>query len=72
MGVPVTAADDPWAEWKTGYRTGLEAGIAVAEVCAAEPDATAADVLVLLRTLSESSVIQPNPGGFTHHVETPQ
>lgn len=63
---------DTWQEWKDGYRTGLEAGVRVAEVCAAEPGATAGDVLILLQTLTESSVIQPDPGGFTHHVETPQ
>lgn len=62
---------DPWAEWKDGYRDGLTAGVKVAEVCAQEPGATALDVLILLQTLSESSVIQPDPGGFTHHVETP-
>ena len=64
-------AVDTWAEWKAGYRDGLTASVKVAEVCAAEPGATAGDVLILLQTLSESSVIQPDPGGFTHHVETP-
>lgn len=64
-------ADDTWQEWKDGYRDGLTAGVKVAEVCAQEPGATALDVLILLQTLSESSVIQPDPGGFTHHVETP-
>lgn len=63
----ITDAED----WKVGYRTGLLAGVKVAEVCAADPTATAQDVLALLVVLSESSVIQPNPGGFTHHVETP-
>lgn len=53
---------DLWAEWKTGYRDGLTASITVARVCAAEPDATAADVLLLLETLAESPVIDTGTG----------
>ena len=53
---------DPWAEWKTGYKDGLTASITVARVCAAEPDATAADVLLLLETLGESPVIDAGHG----------
>lgn len=53
---------DPWADWKDGYRDGLTASIKVAEVCSAEPDATAQDVLTLLTLLSESTVIDTNHG----------
>jgi hypothetical protein len=57
-----TAPLDPWAEWKDGYRDGLMASIKVAQACAAEPDATAQDVLTLLSMLSESQVISTGHG----------
>jgi hypothetical protein len=53
---------DRWAEWKDGYRDGLTAGVKVAEACAAEPGATALDVLTLLSALSDSSVIDTGHG----------
>lgn len=53
---------DPWADWKDGYRDGLNASIKVAEACTAEPDATAQDVLTLLTLLSESQVIDTGHG----------
>lgn len=64
-----TTEPDTWAEWKSGYRNGLEAGVIVAQTCAEDPTATAQDVVNLLETLRQSSVIQPDPGGFTFHVE---
>ena len=62
---------DQWAEWKEGYRDGMQTCVTVAQTCAAEPEATAQDVLTLLEVLMESSVIQPDPGGRTFHVEPP-
>lgn len=52
-------ATDAQAEYKAGYRDALQAGVIVARTCAADPEASAQDVLVLLETLAESSVIAP-------------
>lgn len=53
-------------EYKDGYRDGLNASVVVAKVCAADPTASAADVLTLLKTLAESSVIQTKPREDQH------
>lgn len=62
---------DQWAEWKAGYRDGMQSCLTIAQVCADEAGATALDVLTLIRGLMQSSVIQPDPGGLTFHVEPP-
>lgn len=65
----MTADTAYWPEWKAGYRNGLEAGVTVAQACAADPTATAQDVVNLLETLMASSVIQPDTIGPGFHVE---
>lgn len=57
----MSVTDALQAEYKAGYRDALQAGVIVAQTCAADPTATAADVLELLSVLTESSVIQPEP-----------